>query len=185
MQRSRKLPAIAFTFPDRRNLDVSIHSAFVCAREFYRAGVYHRCVCSLLFRRPVFSGHTGNRRSLHRRRNVVADRVVVKNVGYAARLGVGYFGRAFKVAALVGTSYGRLLLLKITLFAGMVCLAGINREYLLPRLSGDNGRNPASRVVQWLLRNTLIEIALGIGVILIVGMLGIMAPATGMHGHVH
>ena len=87
--------------------------------------------------------------------------------------------------ALVGTSYGRLLLLKITLFAGMVGLAGINREYLLPRLFGDIGMNPASGAVQWLLRNTLVEIALGIGVILIVGMLGIMAPGTGMHGHVH
>jgi putative copper resistance protein D len=87
--------------------------------------------------------------------------------------------------ALVGTSYGRLLLLKITLFAGMVCLAGINREYLLPRLFGNIGKGPASRAVQWLLRSTLIEIALGIGVILIVGMLGIMAPATGMHAHMH
>jgi putative copper resistance protein D len=87
--------------------------------------------------------------------------------------------------ALVGTSYGRLLLLKVTLFAGMVCLAGINREYLLPRLAGDIGRNSASRPLQELVRNTLIEIALGIGVILIVGMLGIMAPATDMHNHIH
>ena len=87
--------------------------------------------------------------------------------------------------ALVDTSYGRLLLLKITLFAGMVCLAGINREYLLPRLSGDIGKNPASGAVQRLLRNTLIEIALGIGIILIIGMLGIMASATGMHAHMH
>jgi putative copper resistance protein D len=87
--------------------------------------------------------------------------------------------------ALVGTSYGRLLLLKITLFAGMVCLAGINREYLLPRLAGAIGSNPVSRPLQALLRNTLIEIALGIGIVLIVGVLGIMAPATGMHGSVH
>jgi copper resistance protein D len=87
--------------------------------------------------------------------------------------------------ALVGTSYGRLLLLKVTLFAGMVCLAGINREYLLPRLAGDIGRNSGSRPLQGLLRNTLIEIAIGIGVILIVGMLGIMAPATDMHNHIH
>jgi copper resistance protein D len=88
-------------------------------------------------------------------------------------------------SALVGTSYGRLLLVKIMLFAGMVCLAGINREYLLPRLSGDLGGSPASRAMQWILSNTLIEIALGTGVILIVGMLGIMAPATVMHGHIH
>jgi putative copper resistance protein D len=87
--------------------------------------------------------------------------------------------------ALMGTSYGRLLLMKLTLVAGMVCLAGINRQYLLPRLSGDLGKNPASRPLQALLRNTLIEIALGIGIILIVGVLGIMAPATGMHVHMH
>jgi putative copper resistance protein D len=87
--------------------------------------------------------------------------------------------------ALLGTSYGRLLLLKIILFAGMVCLAGINREYLLPRLADDIGKSPAPRPLQRLLRNTLIEIALGTGVILIVGVLGIMAPATDMHGHIH
>jgi copper resistance protein D len=86
---------------------------------------------------------------------------------------------------LVGTSYGRLLLLKITLFAAMVCLAGINREYLLPRLSGDIGTEVGSRTVQWLVRSTLGEVALGIGVIVIVGMLGIMAPAIDMHGHLH
>ncbi len=86
---------------------------------------------------------------------------------------------------LVGTSYGRLLLLKITLFATMVCLAGINREYLLPRLFGDIGMNPPSSAGKWLLRSSLVEIALGMGIILIVGMLGIMAPATDMHGHLH
>jgi copper resistance protein D len=86
---------------------------------------------------------------------------------------------------LVGTSYGRLLLLKITLFAAMVCLAGINREYLLPRLSDDIGTEVGSRTVQWLVRSTLGEVALGIGVIVIVGMLGIMAPAIDMYVHLH
>jgi copper resistance protein D len=86
---------------------------------------------------------------------------------------------------LIGTSYGRLLILKITLFAAMVCLAGINREYLLPRLSGDIGTDLGSQTVQWLVRSTLGEVALGIGVIVIVGMLGIMAPATDMPAHLH
>jgi putative copper resistance protein D len=86
---------------------------------------------------------------------------------------------------LVGTSYGRLLLLKITLFAAMVCLAGINRQYLLPRLFGDISTDLGSRIVQWLLRSALVEIALGLTVIGIVGVLGIMAPATDMHAHLH
>jgi putative copper resistance protein D len=86
---------------------------------------------------------------------------------------------------LTGTSYGRLLILKITLFASMVCLAGINREYLLPRLSGDSGTDVCSRTVQWLVRSALGEVALGTGVIVIVGVLGIMAPAIDMHAHLH
>ena len=109
-------------------------------------------------------------------------------VAVATLLFSGIINASFLIGgmpALVGTSYGRLLLLKVTLFAGMVCIAGINREYLLPRLAGDIGGNPASRPLQGLVRNTLIEIALGIGVILIVGMLGIMAPATDMHNHIH
>jgi putative copper resistance protein D len=86
---------------------------------------------------------------------------------------------------LIDTSYGRLLLVKISLFAAMVCLAGINRQYLLPRLFGYSGTDPGSRTVQWLVRSTLVEIFLGTGVIVIVGMLGIMAPATDMHAHLH
>jgi copper resistance protein D len=39
--------------------------------------------------------------------------------------------------------------------------------------------------VQWFVRSALAEIVLGIGIIVIVGALGIMAPATGMHSHVH
>jgi copper resistance protein D len=85
--------------------------------------------------------------------------------------------------SLVDTSYGRLLLFKVTLFAVMVCLAGINRQYLLPRLFDDTGLG--SRTLQWLIRSTLVEIVLGTGIIVVVGMLGIMAPATDMHVHLH
>jgi putative copper resistance protein D len=86
---------------------------------------------------------------------------------------------------LIDTSYGRLLLVKITLFSVMVCLAGINRQYLLSRLFVYAGTDRGSRSVQWLLRSTLVETLLGIGVIVIVGILGIMAPANDMHAHLH
>ena len=86
---------------------------------------------------------------------------------------------------LIDTRYGRWLLLKMTLFAAMVCLAAINRQYLLPRLCGDAGMDRGARTVQRLVRSALVEIALGLGVLVIVGMIGIMTPATDMAAHVH
>jgi copper resistance protein D len=90
-----------------------------------------------------------------------------------------------RVQALAGTGYGRLLLLKITLFAAMVGLAGINRQYLLPRLFGEVGMDQGSRTVRWLVRSALVEIAFGLGVIIIVGVLGIMEPGSNMPAHLH
>jgi copper resistance protein D len=87
--------------------------------------------------------------------------------------------------SLIDTRYGQLLLLKMTLFAAMVCLAGFNRQYLLPRLFGDVRIEQGSKTVRWLMRSALAEIFLGLGVIVIVGMLGIMAPAIDMAAHVH
>jgi putative copper resistance protein D len=87
--------------------------------------------------------------------------------------------------SLIGTAYGRLLLLKVILFAAMVSLAGINRQHLLPRLSNDIGADQASGTVRKLVRSTLVEIALGLAILLIVGVLGIMAPANDMAAHVH
>lgn len=86
---------------------------------------------------------------------------------------------------LVDTRYGQLLLLKITLFATMVCLAGFNRQYLVPRLCNHPGIDSGARPFQWLVRSALAETALGLGIIMIVGILGIMAPATDMATHVH
>jgi copper resistance protein D len=86
---------------------------------------------------------------------------------------------------LIDTNYGRLLLLKITLFAAMVGLAGINRQYLLPRLLVYTRAGSGSHTVKWLVRSTLVEVALGLGIIIVVGMLGIMAPPTDVHVHVH
>jgi len=87
--------------------------------------------------------------------------------------------------SLIDTPYGLLLLLKIMLFAAMLCVAGVNRQYLLPRLGHDAKPDQGSRTVRQLFRNSLIEIALGGGIILLVGMLGIMAPAKDVAGHVH
>ena len=75
--------------------------------------------------------------------------------------------------ALIGTDYGRLLLAKLGLFAAMLGLAVTNRGVLTPRLAG--GDRAALHLLR---RNTFLEIAAGIGVVLIVGVLGVTVPAA-------
>jgi copper resistance protein D len=87
--------------------------------------------------------------------------------------------------ALTGTEYGRLLMVKLALFVAMFCVAAINRQYLLPRICGKAGDDQSSPAVQTLVRSTLVEIALGLAIIAIVGVLGITAPATDMPIHTH
>ena len=87
--------------------------------------------------------------------------------------------------SLIDTEYGRLLLLKIALFAAMVSLAGINRQYLLPRLCNGGGTDQPSATVRKLVRSALVEIALGLAIVCIIGLLGIMPPANEMAAHMH
>ncbi len=90
------------------------------------------------------------------------------------------------IHSLIDTAYGRLLLLKIMLFAVMVCFAGINRQYLLPRLSGaPGGTGGTSAAARTFVQSALVETALGLAIVCIVGALGIMPPATEMAAHLH
>jgi putative copper resistance protein D len=86
---------------------------------------------------------------------------------------------------LTGTTYGQWLLIKIGLFIPMFCLATINRQYLLPRLCGSSGADQSVLSVQRLVLSTFFEIALGLAIIGIVGVLGISAPAIDMAAHMH
>ena len=74
------------------------------------------------------------------------------------------------------TDYGRLVLLKIGLFAAMVAIAAVNRFHLTPRL-------PAAGALRALQRNSLAETGLGLCVLLFVGALGTLAPSG--HAHTH
>jgi putative copper resistance protein D len=71
---------------------------------------------------------------------------------------------------LVTTDYGRLVLLKIGLFAAMVGIAAANRLHFTPRL-------PARDAMRALQRNSLAEIGLGLCVLLFVGALGTLSPS--------
>jgi copper resistance protein D len=82
------------------------------------------------------------------------------------------------VGAFVETPYGQLLLVKVGLFAVMVGVAAINRLRLAPKLPDAN----ASRSLQ---RNALVEFALGLIIIAIVGALGTLPPAVHEDMHLH
>ena len=84
--------------------------------------------------------------------------------------------------ALIVTEYGRLLMLKIALFAAMVSIAGVNRFWLTPRLALRPGSEPQLRVLRRLTRNSTIEIALGLAIFTIVGALGTTHPAIHFGG---
>lgn len=70
---------------------------------------------------------------------------------------------------LIATGYGQLLTLKFALFVAMLGIAAVNRFYLTPRLQ-EAGAQRA------LARNSLAESGLGLGIVLLVGALGTMAP---------
>ncbi|MGA2291535.1 copper homeostasis membrane protein CopD [Bradyrhizobium sp.] len=76
--------------------------------------------------------------------------------------------------ALAVTEYGRLLMLKIGLFAVMVAFAAVNRFRVTPQLAQTE---PRLDVLDQLRRNSLIEIALGFTIFAIVGVLGTLHPA--------
>jgi putative copper resistance protein D len=79
------------------------------------------------------------------------------------------------VPALLGTPYGRLLLLKVALFVAMLSVAAMNRGRLTAQLDADAC---PWRAIPQLRRNALIESAIGLGVLAIVGVLGILPPGV-------
>jgi len=81
---------------------------------------------------------------------------------------------------LVATDYGRVLLLKLGLFAVMLAFAGVNRFRLTPRLSSSDSERQ-STALRKITRNSAIEIALGLGILILVGLLGTLHPAIHMN----
>lgn len=92
------------------------------------------------------------------------------------------------VNALFVTRYGQLLLLKLSLFAVVLVLAAINRLYLTPRLlivSETAYGSSISPILRVLCRHAIIEMALGLAIMTIVGALGITVPASHMQHFLH
>jgi putative copper resistance protein D len=113
-----------------------------------------------------------------------ADRVLLRfsAMGYAAvavLVGTGLVNSLLlvgSVSGLVNTPYGQTLLVKLSLFAGMLSLAIANRFWLVPSLLA----SAAERIV-WLrrLRNHVLgEQLLGLMILSVVSLLGTMQPAV-------
>jgi len=77
------------------------------------------------------------------------------------------------MAALTGSRYGIELLVKVVIFLAILALAAMNRWRLTPRVARAAQGPGALRALR---RNTVLEIALGLAIVVIVGNLGITAP---------
>jgi copper resistance protein D len=107
------------------------------------------------------------------------------HMGYVAVVLVGLTGivntalLVGSVDGLIGTPYGRLLLVKISLFLLLVVVAVINRLILVPWI----GREALPRSGTSALRLTIgIEQMLGLGILVVVSVLGTWPPALHTHG---
>ncbi len=83
---------------------------------------------------------------------------------------------AGSVPALTDTDYGRLLLLKVVLFLGMVAIAAVNKLRLTPGLTVEASVSATQDALRQLRRNTAIEVAVGAAVIAVVALLGVTPP---------
>jgi putative copper resistance protein D len=77
--------------------------------------------------------------------------------------------------ALLVTEYGRILMLKLVVFALMLAFAAVNRFSLTPQLALTSGKD--RQALRRLTRNSIVEIILGFSIFAIVGMLGTLHPA--------
>jgi len=79
------------------------------------------------------------------------------------------------VPALVGTTYGRLLLVKLALLLPILLIGGLNRRVLIPRLAGDAATvgRPAMRDLG---RHVVLEAALALALLVIVATMSVTPP---------
>jgi putative copper export protein/mono/diheme cytochrome c family protein/peroxiredoxin len=81
------------------------------------------------------------------------------------------------VPALIGTEYGRLLLLKLALFGAMLALAAANRLRHAPQILTPHRSAAPCAALRRLERNAAAEAALGLAAVGVVAALGISIPA--------
>ncbi len=81
------------------------------------------------------------------------------------------------IPPLVGTSYGRLLLIKLALLFPLLALAATNLLHIRPRMLAAGQSTEFKILTARLQRNALLEAGIGAAVLLIVATLGVTPPA--------
>jgi len=85
------------------------------------------------------------------------------------------------IPALLGTPYGQLLLVKLSLLLPLLGLAMVNLWYFKPHLArvvAAQQRRQTREILRRLQRRLLCEAALGVAILIIVGSLGVTPPAN-------
>lgn len=91
----------------------------------------------------------------------------------------GYAIFGSNVAALVGSTYGMLLIFKVGLVGVMLVLAANNRWRLTPALERASDDDGVSAAWTGLRRSVALEAAAGVGILLLVAWLGMIDPSSG------
>jgi putative copper resistance protein D len=102
-------------------------------------------------------------------------------VSVATLIGSGVINAWILVGSFRGlteTEYGRLLMFKLAAFAVMLSFAAINRFGLMPRLAAVSSREAQRDALRGLMRNSLVEVGLGLAIFAAVGVLGTLHPAA-------
>ncbi len=99
-------------------------------------------------------------------------------VGALVVSGIAHYGdlSAWSLSALIETDYGKLLLFKLALFAGMLGLGALHRWVLVPRLGralSSEGPREAARALR---QSVAAETALAVLILGVVSVLGTLSP---------
>ena len=145
------------------------------------AGVWVGALAGLLLllaqTRSVGSDRTDRSAAAHR---ALAGFATVGTVAVALMLATGLMNSWFligfaNVGSLASSLYGRLLVLKLVMFAGMIGLAGLNRFKLAPAIKAREGAL-VSGAMRSIRRSVALEASLALIVLGLVAWLGTLAP---------
>ena len=92
--------------------------------------------------------------------------------------GIAHYGdlTAWSLSALLQSTYGNLLLFKLSLFGGMLVLGALHRWTLVPRLGRALSSGDPARQVRVLRQSVTAEAALAILILIVVSVLGTLSP---------
>jgi copper resistance protein D len=133
-----------------------------------------------MFIRLIAAGRGGGRTLVAAQRALSAfaasGSVIVGLILVSGLINAAMLVRLKDVPTLGSTAYGRLLIVKLALFLGMLGLAALNRFRLTPALESGIARNDGAAALASLRRSLAFEASLGVAILGVVAWLGTLAP---------